>query len=236
MPASGESATPSPPESMAPSVVGRWAHDNSTTSEEELAKIAGVSKKRIRECLRVHRQLAPHLRMIVDAQIVNIATATALCGLREHNEQHLLAAAIVHEAQISNAPVSETTVKAVIKERREKPHETIEETMDRVAGLRFHAQPNIITVSTDLPKLYRAAWQWGDESLADYIQRAPARLAAVSQALAATEVTSTLKLPGQDGPELQVTVSIETAQLNQRAAVSRQTAQEVQIMKPSGLQ
>ena len=196
---------PPPTSRNTPSEIARWAA-RATDQQIDEAVAAGLSRPRIRDCARLRHDLHPDLMWLVDSGQMPVGAGLELYRLPDGRERTVLAAAIIHEREVSKAPVSIDRIRAVVRERLNRPEDSIKDVMDRVAGLRFHERPMIMHITEDLPSVYAAAWRWRDQSMEDYVARAPARLAQLTAMLESAAATTTLQT--EDGASLSLRMTL----------------------------
>ena len=193
-----------PPDDHHPITLGQWAAEHAGAGEAELARIAGVSKTRLNQSRLVYLRLDPGLHWLVNNRRLPLSQGLIISRLERHADQRLLTAGVQHEAEVAKSSVAIPTLQAIVRNRREHPDGDLRRIMSEVAGIRFHAQLNTISVVEDLPALYAASWQWQDPTLADYVAQAPYRLTMLCQLLQGVAVFPT---PGNPA-EQRLTVSL----------------------------
>ena len=191
---------------LGPGALGRWAIEQ-TGSDIEIARQAGVTVNRLKDCRRLARTLSPELIWLVDSNLLSVAHGLALCRLEDPPERTTLAAALIHEAQVGETPVDAKRADRIVSERIAHPEQSIEQAMQRVAGLIFHDRPQFLHLPADLPELYEAAWRWRDRTIGDYITLAPERLARLTKAMQHIHTTGTA-ISGDHALSVTVNVSV----------------------------
>ena len=163
-----------------PTAVGAWVERKragKSLSYRELAAAAGVSQQKLKAYHRVYLELDAGLQWLVDTGQVGFKATEAILSLPA-TDRPVLAAAIVHEATVSNAPLAPPALATVVKRRRETPERAITAIIAEVCGQPFTTSLAIVAIESPatLPTLYQAAWL-RRQTLADYCAEAPLRLA-----------------------------------------------------------
>ena len=194
------------PGDLRPSTIGHWAVGRPAATNEDLARISGIARGRVADCRRLAQTLNAEILWLIDTGTLSVRQGLALCRLEQAVERTTMAALLVHEAQVSKKPVSAERTAALIRARQERPGEPIEDFMARNGGLQFDERPKFLTVPDDVASMYAASWRWRDQSLAEYMTKAPERLAHLTKAM--EEITVSGDIPINAHKQVRVTAQI----------------------------